>query len=57
VLLVLGLLIDLVGTIWLLQGLNLLDGSAMTGQPFWAIAGGVLIVIGTLSVVVSRRIS
>ena len=42
---------DLVGLIWLLQGLNVLGGSVMTGDPFWARTGLVLIVIGTIIVV------
>ncbi len=48
-----GVLLDLLGTIWLLQGLNILAGSPMTGDPFWAVAGLVLIIGGTLMVAVS----
>ena len=55
VLLIVGVLIDVVGAIWLLQGLNLLGGSPMSGEPFWAIMGGVLIVIGTLAVLAASR--
>jgi len=33
-----GLLI-LTGSIWLLQGINILPGSFMTGQTKWAIIG------------------
>ena len=44
---------DLVGLIWLLQGLNVLGGSVITGDPFWARAGLVLIVIGTIIVVLA----
>ena len=41
-----GVVLGLVGTIWLLQGLNLLPGSFMTGQTFWAWAGLLALVGG-----------
>jgi hypothetical protein len=41
-----GLILDLIGTIWILQGLNVLPGSFMTGQPFWAGAGLVSMIAG-----------
>jgi len=44
----LGAVLDLLGTIWVLQGVSVLGGSPMTGVPFWAFAGLALIVIGTL---------
>ena len=40
-----GVLIGLLGLVWLGQGLNLIKGSFMTGQTQWAIVGAVLIVI------------
>jgi hypothetical protein len=40
-----GLLI-LVGAIWVLQGVGILPGSRMTGDPFWAQVGAVLLVFG-----------
>jgi hypothetical protein len=39
-----------------LQGINILPGSYMTGDPTWAIIGGVMIVIGiTFMLWASRR--
>ena len=35
----------LVGIAWLGQGLNLIRGSFMTGQPQWAVIGGALLVV------------
>jgi hypothetical protein len=35
----LAILLDLLGLVWLLQGVGILGGSRMTGQPFWAFAG------------------
>jgi hypothetical protein len=36
----------LVGCIWILQGINILPGSFMTGQSKWAIYGGLLAMAG-----------
>jgi hypothetical protein len=36
----------LVGTIWFLQGINVLPGSFMTGQTRWAVRGGILFAFG-----------
>lgn len=42
-----GLLVGLLGVVWLGQGLNVIKGSFMTGQPQWAVIGAVLLVIAT----------
>jgi len=36
----------LIGVIWVLQGLNILPGSFMTGQIIWAIYGAPLALVG-----------
>ena len=36
----------LVGCVWILQGLNLLPGSFMTGHIQWAIYGVMLVALG-----------
>lgn len=36
----------LVGGIWVLQGMNILPGSFMTGDPQWAINGAITMAIG-----------
>ena len=36
----------LVGCVWILQGINILPGSFMTGQTKWAIYGALLVIIG-----------
>ncbi len=33
-----------VGLLWIGQGMGLLGGSVMSGQPFWAVVGGALVV-------------
>ena len=40
-----GILIGLLGLVWLGQGLNLIKGSFMTGQTQWAIIGAILLVV------------
>jgi len=40
-----AVLIFLAGLVFFLQGINVLPGSYMTGDPQWAINGGVMIVI------------
>jgi len=41
-----GALLALVGAVWMLQGLNVLPGSFMTGQTFWAMAGFMALIVG-----------
>ena len=55
VLTVLGVLMLLLGGVWVLQGLNILPGSFMTGDVKWAIYGGVLAVAGVAVIAWSRR--
>jgi len=43
---VIGVLCLLMGCVWILQGVNILPGSFMTGQTKWAIIGTILVVIG-----------
>ena len=44
--LILGVLAILVGIVWTLQGLNILKGSGMSGNPMWAVIGPILAIIG-----------
>jgi hypothetical protein len=45
-----------VGGVWILQGINMLPGSFMTGDPKWAVAGVVLGGLGLgLATWVNRR--
>jgi len=43
---ILGLLCLLVGGVWILQGINILPGSFMTGQTKWAIYGCLMVILG-----------
>lgn len=44
---IIGIILILAGGTFFLQGINVLPGSYMTGDPQWAINGGVMIVIAT----------
>ena len=43
---VFSVLVFLAGGVWFLQGINILPGSYMTGDPQWAINGGIAMAIG-----------
>jgi uncharacterized membrane protein YeaQ/YmgE (transglycosylase-associated protein family) len=53
--LVLAGVLALVGGVWLGQGLGFIGGSFMTGSPFWAVVGAVLLVLAAALVAVERR--
>ena len=55
VLIAVGIILDLFGTVWLLQGLNILPGSFMTGSTFWAVAGFVTDIVGLGLIVFGAR--
>ena len=53
---ILGVLLVLVGIVWILQGINVLPCSFMTGQMQWAIYGAISVAIGIALFVVSGRL-
>lgn len=54
---VVGALLFLAGLVWMLQGLDVLGGSAMSGHTVWAVIGPIVAVIGLVLVLMgSRRI-
>ena len=55
VLMVVGFVLVLLGNVWILQGLNVLPGSFMSGQPFWAGAGLVALIVGVGLLVAGLR--
>jgi len=50
-----GVLLLFVGCVWILQGINVLPGSFMTGQTKWAVIGAITLVVGIVLIVLSRR--
>jgi len=55
VLTIAGALMVLMGGVWILQGINILPGSFMTGQIQWAVYGCVLALAGIGVIVWARR--
>jgi hypothetical protein len=52
---VLGVLMVFSGGVWILQGINILPGSLMTGDPRWAMRGLVLAALGFLLFLIASR--
>lgn len=50
---VLGVLAVVVGLLWVGQGLNLIPGSFMTGDPKWFVIGAVLTLVGVLLIILA----
>ncbi|HEV8043637.1 MAG TPA: hypothetical protein VGP38_00525 [Rubrobacter sp.] len=56
VLLVVGGLLALMGSVWMLQGVGVLPGSFMTGQTFWAVVGAFMLAAGGMLVFAGFRL-
>jgi hypothetical protein len=53
---VVGVLLVLIGAVWLIQGLGLvMTGSFMDGQGVWAVIGGACLAGGLVALSRSRR--
>ena len=52
---VIGVLCLLMGCVWILQGINILPGSFMTGQTKWAIYGALLVIAGIGLLISAKR--
>ena len=52
---IVGAIIALFGLIWLLQGANILPGSAMSGSQFWELAGAITFIVGVVIIPYSLR--
>lgn len=50
-----GILLVLTGLVWFLQGINILPGSYMTGDPQWAVNGGIAMAVGAGMFLFARR--
>ncbi|GAA3286929.1 MULTISPECIES: hypothetical protein [Dactylosporangium] len=46
ILVIVGVLALLAGVVWTLQGLDVLGGSAMSGNGMWAVIGPIVAVVG-----------
>jgi hypothetical protein len=52
---IVGGMLVILGAIWLLQGINVLPGSFMTGQTQWAVYGGIAVAVGISLILASNR--
>ena len=52
---ILALLGLALGILWMLQGLNLVGGSFMTGQTLWLVNGAILAVVSLAALLWARR--
>ena len=52
---IIGALTALMGLVFFLQGINILPGSFMTGDPQWAVYGAIAMVLGAGLVYVANR--
>ncbi|GAB3064451.1 hypothetical protein GCM10027053_29180 [Intrasporangium mesophilum] len=55
VLIVVGLLLVAMGLVWMLQGLGVIGGSAMSGQTLWAVVGPIVALAGLALVLRGSR--
>ena len=54
---VVGAVVALLGVVWILQGINVLPGSFMTGQIKWAYYGAIALVASCVSLFAAKRMS
>jgi hypothetical protein len=52
---IVGAVLVFFGSVWFLQGINVLPGSFMTGQMKWAVYGGIAFVAGVVLLVAANR--
>jgi hypothetical protein len=52
---IVGVVLVILGIIWILQGMNVMLGSPMTGQTRWAVRGGILVFAGIAGLVWANR--
>ncbi len=55
VLYIFSTLLTIVGAVWILQGINLLPGSFMTGQIQWAVYGAITSAVGIGLFIIAKR--
>jgi hypothetical protein len=52
---ILAVLLILMGAVWILQGVNILPGSFMTGQIAWAWRGAAAAAVGIMLLILVNR--
>ena len=52
---IVGAVLVFFGGVWVLQGVNVLPGSFMSGQTQWAVRGGIAVIAGIALLVWANR--
>jgi hypothetical protein len=52
---IIGIVLCLIGVVWIGQGIGTIKGSFMTGQAFWAVMGGLALLFGITLLRSARR--
>jgi uncharacterized membrane protein HdeD (DUF308 family) len=52
---IIGAILIVFGVVWILQGLNVLPGSFMTGHAQWAVYGAAAVIVGIILLMLSNR--
>ncbi len=55
ILTIIGIVLIVLGAVWILQGINVLPGSFMTGQIQWAVYGAIAVVAGIVILMLKGR--
>jgi hypothetical protein len=50
-----GIVLCLIGAVWIAQGTNVLHGSGMSGQGMWAVIGVIVALVGLALLVFAWR--
>ncbi len=53
--LAIAVVLALIGLVWIGQGMGMLAGSAMSGSPFWAVVGAILVAVAIVVLLRERR--
>ncbi len=52
---IIGILLILIGLVWILQGVNVLLGSPMSGHIQYSVIGLVVALIGVAAIIIANR--
>jgi hypothetical protein len=50
-----GVVLCAIGTVFILQGTNVVHGSGMSGQGKWALIGSIVVVVGLVALALAAR--
>jgi hypothetical protein len=47
---IIGVVLSVVGVVWILQGANVVHGSGMSGHSIYAVLGAAVLVLGVIAI-------